>query len=169
MPTLKISGREKKLAAAAALVIVFYFFYQFLLTPRWQEISRLRQTARKARLDLIVARAKVRVLEALEGKDALLLKKNAVSREEQALRVLGELSKATSKSNLNLISIKPIVNEGEGLKFDLICSGRYQDLYAFLRILERAEIAVDIDQLDISGGGSVSPNLRIKIFLTAYY
>ena len=166
---VKMSDREKKLAAVAALAVIFYFFYQFLLTPRWQEILKLRQAARQARLEIIVARAKLRVLDALEGKDTFFVKGDGMSREEKALQVLRELSQATSKSGLNLISIRPTLNEGEGLKFTLACSGSYQNLYDFLRILDRADIAVRIDSLEMKGGGSEAPNLKIKMFLAAYY
>ncbi|KPJ65676.1 hypothetical protein AMJ44_09720 [candidate division WOR-1 bacterium DG_54_3] len=169
MPPIKLSEREQKLAVVTLGFFVFYIFYQFLLTPKWDEIGKLKGKAQNARLELEIAEGKLRILEGLEKRVGAVSVKREIPPEERALETLRALAQATSKSGLNLISIKPMIGEEKGPKFDLSCSGTYENLYDFLRIMRDLEIMVMIDSLKISGGGSRKPELDVKIVLTAYF
>jgi Tfp pilus assembly protein PilO len=171
MAALKVSEREKNLMILTLGFVIFYVFYQFLLTPEWDNISRLQETVRGKRLELKVAEGKMRILQAIEKRIGIIPEKSEMPREEKALEVLNLISQTTDKSKLKLNFIKPLLEEsGEGIKFSLSCSGSYQELYNFLFILYRLRILVLIDSLDITSSGlQHEPVLDIKISLTAYY
>jgi len=169
MPPIKLSEREKNLAIVTIGALVFYMFYQFLLTPLWDQIPRLKEKARQARQDLKVSENKVKILEALQKQLGVSREKPATSQEEKALEVLRSIARATSTSKLNLNLIRPMASEGEGLKFELSCNGTYQQMYNFLKIINELKTVVIIDSLEVSGGGAKAPALNIKILLTAYY
>jgi Tfp pilus assembly protein PilO len=169
MPAIKMSEREKKLAIMTLCVLVFYVFYQFLLSPRIDEIKRLKDQTQKARLELNVAEGKIKVLEGLQKGGPSPLDKSTLPKEERALEVLRALAEATSKSGLNLISIKPIIEDEKGLKFELSCSGSYMNLYNFLKIMSNLNVMVMIDFLNVIAKGDKNPVLDVKITLTAHY
>jgi len=169
MPAIKLSEREKRLLVITLIFVVFYVFYQFLLTPKWEEIATLREKVQKARLELEIAEGKLKILEGMREKAGILPLARQIPKEERALEMLRALAQATSRSGLNLISIKPMIGEGKEPRFDLSCTGNYKNLYDFLRIMADLEIMVMIDSLNISGGGSKQPVLDIKITLTAYF
>jgi len=167
---IKLSEREKNLAIITLGFLVFYIFYQFLLTPKWNEIDSLKDKARNARVEMKIAEGKKKILEAIEKASGPVLQKTAGSREERALEVLRSLSEAIKKSKLTLISIRPVLDkEAEGSKFNLSCSGTYKNLYDFLMILYKLRIPVMVDALDVAGGGVAKPILNIQMALTAYY
>ena len=169
MAAIKLSERERNFITVTIGFAVFYVFYQFLLTPMWAEIAKLKDKAREQRLELKIAEGKIKIMDAIEKSVGVVPRKSAAPREDKALEVLRLLSQATAKSGLNLSFIKPLLEDkGEGLKFNLFCSGRYKDLYGFLSILYRLRILVVIDSLDIGTHGT-SPDLDIKMILTAYY
>lgn len=170
MPPLKLSDRERKLAAITLVVAIFYVFYQFLLAPKWNEISKLNSELQDARLELNVAEGKVKILESIKKGGAKAPTAFEVPVEERALAVLRAIAQATTRSGLNLLSIRPIMDEDKNkFKFDLVSMGSYQDLYEFLRILRDLEIMVIMDSLRMSGGGVKRPDLNIKMVLTAYF
>jgi Tfp pilus assembly protein PilO len=170
MPALKISERERTLLIVTIGFVIFYVFYQFLLTPKWDEISRLKDKARAQRLELKVAEGKIKILDAIEKSVGILPERSALSREEKALEVLKLLSQATVKSGLNINFIKPLLEESaQGLKFSLSCSGKYRNFYNFFSILYRLRILVLIDSCDIVSSGGTTPTLDIRLTLTAYY
>jgi Tfp pilus assembly protein PilO len=170
MAAIKLSEREKNLMVVTIGALVFYVFYQFLLTPKWDNITRLRETVKEKRLEFKVAEGKVRIMQAIEKRVGILPEKSELPREEKALEVLKLISQATDKSNLKLIFIKPLLEEsGEGLKFSFSCSGTYKQLYNFLFILYRLRVLVLIDNLEVTSTSMYNPLLNIKVGLTAYY
>jgi Tfp pilus assembly protein PilO len=170
MPPIKLSDREKNLIIITIGAVVFYFFYQFLLVPKWDEIGKFKDRARTLRLDLKVSEGKIRILDAIEKSAGVLPEKTEMSREEKALEILKLLSTATVRSGLNISFIKPLLEEaGEGLKFSLSCSGRYQNLYTFFFILYHLRILILIDTLSVVSSSGPAPDLDIKMTLTAFY
>lgn len=167
MPSIKLSDRERNLAVITLGFVIFYLFYQFLLAPKWDEIKKIREKVMKARIDLRIAEGKIKILETMEKKIKAVPLGIEFQREEGALEVLQALSSATSKSGLNLISIKPVIREKEELKFELSCSGSYKSLYDFFKILREQQILMLVDSLYITGGGAKKPVLNIKMSLTA--
>ncbi|MDD5593650.1 MAG: hypothetical protein PHG97_02770 [Candidatus Margulisbacteria bacterium] len=167
---LKLSDRERNLAVIAGGALFFYVFYQYLLVPKWNEISKVRESAKNKRLELRVAESKLKILQAIEKEVGVFPEKSQVPREEKALEVLKLISQATDRSGLNLIFIKPLLEEsGEGLKFSLSSSGSYKQLYNFLYVLDHLHILILIDGLDITSSGGREPVLEIKTSLTAFY
>lgn len=167
MPPLRLSNREKNLSIITIGFVIFYVFYQFLLTPKIDEIQKLKDKAQKVRLELRVSKEKVKIIEAMEKRLELLPEGLTASKEEKSLEMLKSISLATSKSKLNLISIRPIIKEGEaGLSFFLACTGTYQHLYTFLRIIRDLGILVVVDSMEITGGGVKNPVLDMKITLS---
>ena len=169
MSTIKLSEREKNLGIIVIGAVIFYFFYQFLLGPLWDQIPRLKEITQQARLNLKVSEDKIRILQSLQKELGVSPEQRINSKTEKALEVLRSISLATSASRLNLISIRPIASEGEGLKFELVCIGSYQQMYNFLRIINGLKTVVVIDSLEVGGGGAKAPKLNLKISLTAYY
>jgi len=168
---IKLSEREKNLAILTLAVFTLYVFLQYLLPPKTNEIERLKDKARNARVELKIAEGKKKILETLEKTSGLIpQRETAVSKEERALEVLKSLSNAITRSKLDLITIKPILDAGtEGTKFNLSCAGSYKNLYDFLMILYKLRTLVLIDALDVTGGGGAKPVLNISMTLTAYY
>jgi Tfp pilus assembly protein PilO len=170
MAPLKLSERERNLLIVTIGFVVFYVFYMFLLTPKWDEIGRQKDAARSLRLDLRIAEGKIKILDAIEKSVGIVPERSILSRDEKALEVLKLLSQATVRSGLTLNFIKPnLEEEGEGLKFSLSCSGRFKNLYSFFSILYRLRILLLIDSLEVLSTGGATPDLGIKINLTAYY
>ncbi|MDD4178469.1 MAG: type 4a pilus biogenesis protein PilO [Candidatus Margulisbacteria bacterium] len=170
MPSVKLSDRERNLLIVTVGFVIFYLFYQFLLTPVWKEIGKLKDSAREKRLELKVAEGKIRILQAIEKEVGIIPIRTEIPREEKALEALKIISQATAKSGLNISFIKPLLEEGgDGIKFDLSCSGKYKNLYNFLSILFRLRVLVMIDSMDITSSGGSSPTLDLKISLTTYY
>jgi hypothetical protein len=156
---------------ATLAVAVFYVFYQFLITPEWAKIAKLRKNLHNARLELKVTEGKIELLDKLEeGRVEKKPTMVSVPEAERPLAVLRALAQATTKSRLNLISVRPIIGEKrDEFKFDVVCTGTYQNLYEFLSILHGLDIVVMIDSLRVSGGGGRRPELHMKIVLTAYF
>ena len=170
MPPPKLSDREKKLMMVTIAVAVSYVFYQFLITPEWSRIAKLRKNLQNARLELKVSEGKLKLLDKLQEGTLERPETVKVPEAERPLAVLRALAQATTRSRLNLISIRPIIGEKrDEFKFDVVCTGSYQNLYDFLDILHGLDIIVMIDSLRISGGGGRRPNLHMKIILTAYF
>lgn len=170
MAAIKLSDREKNLLIITVGCVIFYVFYQFLLVPKWDEITSLKDKAREQRLELKMAEGKIKILDAIEKSVGVLPEKSEMSREEKALEVLKLLSQATVKSGLNINFVKPLLEEnGEGLKFSLSCFGQYRNLYNFFSILYHLRILVLINALDIVSTGGTAPDLDIKMTLTAFY
>ena len=51
MPPAKLSEREKKLMMVTIAVGLAFVFYQFLITPEWSKIAKLRKNLQNARLE----------------------------------------------------------------------------------------------------------------------
>jgi len=167
MPPLRLSDREKNLSIITIGFIAFYVFYQFLLAPKLDEIKKLKNQAQKVRFDLRITEEKVKIIKAMEKRLELLPEGLTTSKEEKSLEMLKSISLATSQSKLNLISIRPMIKEGEGgLSFFLSCTGTYQHLYSFLRIIRDLGVLVVVDSMEISGGGVKHPVLSMKITLS---
>lgn len=171
MPPIKLSKRERNLAMIAVGFALFYLFYQFLLTPKLDETDKLKTEAGKLRLELQVAKNKIMILEAVEKRMGVAPpeKKELIRVEQKALEVLRVLAQTTTNSKLKLLSIKPIISKGEALKFELHCTGNYQQLYEFLDILHGLKILVLIDSLNVIGGGGGAKKLDVKLALTAHF
>jgi hypothetical protein len=118
-----------------------------------------------------VAENKIRILETLEKKFRKQPDKKVtpLQTEERALEVLRALAQTTTKSQLKLISIRPMIGVTDELRFELSCSGTYQQLYQFLDILHGLDILIMIDTMNIIGAAGTDPQLDIKISLTAHY
>ncbi len=169
-PAIKLSEREKNLLLLTIAALIFYVFFQFLLTPKWDEIVVLKEQARGARLQLKIAEGKIQVLEAIEKKMGSLYMQSGETREEKALQVLRNISRAIANSGLNLLSIRPIITDDQDkLTFTIACSGSYRNLYNFFLQLRDIRVLVLFDNLDITGTGGKSPSLDIRINLVAYY
>ena len=65
--------------------------------------------------------------------------------------------------------IKPLAGEGREVQFSLMCSGSYQSLYNFLKVLPKLDVDIIVKSLKISGGGSDRAVLNIDMELGAYY
>ncbi len=172
MPPIRLSKRERNLVMIGLGAAIFYVFYQFLLTPQWTEIDKLRTEAKKLRLDLKVTESKVKILEAAEKSfkvEKVQEKKPVIEVKEKALEVLRSIAQTTTRSKLKLLSIKPILGKLDILKFELVCSGSYQQLYDFLDIMHNQNILVLVDSLNITGGGVKDPKLNIKLLLSAHF
>jgi Tfp pilus assembly protein PilO len=169
MQALKLSEREKKLVLVTIGVLIFYVFYYFMFLPKWNEIDKLKRNVQDARIKLEIAEGKIRILEAFETRIGLRNVKLPESKEERALEILRALSEATSKSNLNMTSIRPDFTAREGIGFELISTGSYNNLYKFLRILREMKMLISIDELNINGEESRKPILGIKMIITAHY
>ncbi len=170
MPPAKLSEREKKLLMVTIAVAVAYVFYQFLITPEWGRVAKLQKNLQNARLELKVSEGKLELLDRLQEGPRERPGAVRVPEAERPLAVLRAIAQATTKSQLNLVSIRPIIGEKQDeFKFDVVCTGSYQNLYDFLDILHGLDIIVMIDSLRISGGGARKPELNVKIILTAYF
>jgi Tfp pilus assembly protein PilO len=166
---LKISEREKKLILAASALVISFLFLQFLLTPQWNEIAKLKEKARGLRLELRVAEGKIKILNTLEQRGEATPQETVQPKEEKALNLLKALSQATAQSGLELNSINPLLEEKtEGIKFNLSCSGKYQNLYDFLIALYQLRILFVIDMMEVRANQGASPDLDIRITLTAF-
>ncbi|MFH1683394.1 MAG: hypothetical protein ABIA67_00780 [Candidatus Margulisiibacteriota bacterium] len=171
MPPVKLSKRERNLAMVVLGFALFYLFYQFLLTPKLNENDKLKVEANNLRLELQVAKNKIMILEAVEKRVGVAPpgKMETIKDEQKALEALRVLAQTTSRSKLKLLSIKPMINDSDALKFELHCSGNYQQLYDFLEILHGLKILILIDSLNIIGGGGGVKKLDIKVALTARF
>ncbi|MFA5034419.1 MAG: hypothetical protein WC500_01355 [Candidatus Margulisiibacteriota bacterium] len=170
MFSLKLSTREKNLLIAALIILLVYLFDSFFFRPIMKEVNLSKDTARNLRLELRVAEGKIRILETLQKKIGILHDESATSRQARALEALGNISLATTKSKLNLITVRPIVESTKGsLKFGLACTGKYKNLYDFMVFLNELPMLVIIDNLDCTSDGTKDPALDIKMTLTAYY
>lgn len=165
---IKLSDRERSLLYLTIAALLFYVSFNFFFQPKWEEIGKLKDQARAARLDLKISEEKIRILDAVEKKYGALPGKTAMSPEERALEIFKNISLSTSASHLNLLSIQPVIVPGQdGFKFNLVCSGRYSNLYDFLVYLQQFKMLIFIDSMAITRGGEA--DLNIKIALTAYY
>lgn len=170
MAAVNISEREVRLATLAGCLALLYVFIQFFLLPEWDSIGKLKDQARVRRTEFKVAEIKMRTLHEIEKRSGLIQLKSELPREEKALEILRVLSQASEKSGLNLIIIKPMLEEkGEGIKFNLTCSGSYKNLYDFLTILYQMRVLILIDSLSAASGGGTKPEINVNIALTAYY
>lgn len=165
------SEREKYLVVLGMTMVVMYVLYFFLITPKQEEINKTNIKLATARLELRTAEIKIKILESVKLPEKALAAPKLVelSPEEKALDTFKQISFATSKSGLKLNTIVPASSQLAGtLKYNLTCDGRYRELYSFLVLLGKLDTVVLVDNLEISGGGSISPVLSIKMDLVAY-
>ncbi|OGC24384.1 hypothetical protein A2291_02540 [candidate division WOR-1 bacterium RIFOXYB2_FULL_42_35] len=165
---MNLNNRDNKILIAGTVFIVMYVSYMFLLGPKWDEISKLKGQLNQAQIRLTADEARVKVLQMLEKKPAGISQK-VVSREQWTIRILSYLSSASSQSGLDLMLIKPLAGEGREVQFSLMCSGSYQSLYNFLKVLPKLDVDIIVKSLKISGGGSDRAVLNIDMELGAYY
>jgi len=172
MAQLSVSTeREKYLVIATAVLVVMYVFYFFLLTPKMDETAKIITNLNAAQMELRTAEIKIKILEGAKLPEKALTVPKAVvlSSEEKALNTFKQISFATSRSGLNLNNIVPAPNQPAGtLRYNLVCGGRYRQLYSFLVLLGKLDTVVLVDNIEISGGGQMSPVLNIKMDLVAY-
>ncbi|MFH1361099.1 MAG: hypothetical protein ABIH69_00360 [bacterium] len=171
---MKVSKREKNLLIISSGFIIFYFFYNFLLTPKLDEYSNVKNKITSDSVELRLLEQKIKVLDQIEKAVKLKNEKRSslLSDVERSLYILRVLAKSTSQSGLKLIRIKPVQNDkkgDDGVKFELDCRGSYQEFYDFLDILNGLDVVVIIDSMGVVGGGSESPVLVVKFAITAYY
>lgn len=165
---MNLNDRENKMMVATTVFVVGYVFYFFLFGPKLEEIGSTRAQLNKAKSQLKVDEAKVRILKTLEKKPVGISQKT-LSREQWTLRILSDLSKASSRAGLDLIQIKPNAGEGHNIPFNLLSTGYYQSLYDFLKILPTLSVDVVVKSLDIKGGGTSKALLNIDMNLEAHY
>ena len=169
MSILNISKREKKLVIAAIAALIFFVSFQYIISPQWGKLGQLRSQLQSKQAELSLAENKLKILESMKKQLGVLLKKSQAPKQEKALEVLSILSSVTAKSKLNLESIKPIIDEQDGLKFNLACSGNYQSLYEFIKSLHELKVLVMVDSLNVISQARKSSNLGIQMSLVVYY
>ncbi|MBU0629596.1 MAG: type II secretion system protein M [Candidatus Margulisbacteria bacterium] len=166
----KLSNRERNLLTIMALVIAIYMFDLFFFSPILRELKIAREKRQELRLDLQVAEKKIRILEILQDKSGVIRPDTPSSTQRRALQTLQSISQVTTRSKLNLITVRPIQSQEQGrLKFSLTCSGKYRNLYDFMVYLNDLPIIVIIDILDCFSNGAKDPTLDITMTLIAYY
>lgn len=158
-----------KLAMVIVGLLIFYLFFRFVLLVEWNEIDKLKVKLNKSRIDLQLAESKIKVFEVFEAKTGVRAVAPPASKEQRSLEVLQALSEATSKSHLNLISIRPDLSLREGMRFELAATGSYANLYEFLGILRELKILISIDELNVSGEDVRNPKLEVRMLITAHY
>jgi len=169
MPQFNLSERERNLVLIAIGVVIAYFFYQFLLVPKWDEISRTGSKVNSSSIELKIAEARIKVLAQSKSKGKILAPQKEANREEKALEAFKQISYSTAASGLNLNMIKPIPETStDKLRFSLSCTGKYRSLYSFLKILSKLKVLILVDSLDLNGGGTPAPDLGIQMTLSAY-
>ena len=166
----KLSNREKNLLIVMAIFISIYFFDNLFFSPILQEVKRSKDKLRDFRMELRVAEGKIRILETLQKKVGIIYDESSNTRQTRALQALQNISYVTTKSKLNLITVRPILGQEQGnLKFGLSCTGKYKTLYDFMVYLNELPMMVIIDVLDCTSNGAVDPILDVKMTVTAYY
>ena len=169
MPSLKLSDREKNLIVAAIGLLVFYVIFQFMLSPKWQDIDQVYERLKAVRLEARVAEAKIKAIEAARG-PIELEKKETKSNQQKALQAFKEISAATARAGLHLESIRPMPQiETDRFKFILVGGGSFASIHDFSVILSQLPVLVLMDDITITGGGDTSPVLRAVINLAAYF
>lgn len=169
MLPIKLSERERLLLIVTTACVLFYTFYHFLLTPKWNEVNQLKEKARSQRMELNLREGKIKILSSVGKPLGFVSGKSAGTPDKRALEALKIISQASAQAGLSLNSIRPPLDSGgEGLKFTLSCSGKYAELYDFLKTLSQSRVVIIVDSLDVTGDGSKDPSLNIQINLTAY-
>jgi len=148
--------------------VAFYLFYLFLLSPLWDTITKTNSEIRALQTELKTAEQRVQALKEIEAKFGNLPEKSIVPHEKRSLAILKDLSQATTKSKLTLLSIQPLPSDGtEGFKFNLSASGSYRNLYDFFVMLHRSQRMIFVDNLEATKGEE--SGINVKLLLTAYY
>ncbi len=169
MPSLKLSEREKNLIVVVVGLLVFYVIFQFMLSPKWEDIERVSDRLKTARLEARVAENKIKALEAARGPIGMI-KKEGKSNEQKALQAFKDISAATARAGLRLESIRPMPQaETDRFKFLLVGGGSFASIHDFSVILSRLPVLVLMDDITVTGGGDTSPALRAVINLSAYF
>ena len=178
MAKLNISKREKNLLFATIGVLIFYLFWQFLFVPTLDQINKLRGQLDIERSGLMASEAKIKVLES-SGQQLKTEQKTQESlKKASALQVLKYISLASTSSNLDLISIRPlaqkssigsVVSRVQEQKFNLDCKGSYKSLYYFLKKLYSLPVLVVVDSLRVNRISEKPLILRIVVQITAYF
>ena len=161
------SNREKLLMIGAGGAVIIYLFYMFLLSPVLEDLGKVKAAVKAKHQELTIAEGQVRILGGLTARAP---ERTEIPPPEKSLVALKLISLATNRSGLKLDFIKPLAEEsGEGLKFNLSCSGSYKQLYTFLEIINHLQVVIVIDTLDVSSGGGRQPVLTVRMNLTAHY
>jgi len=168
----KLSERERWLLLITILVGAFYIFYSFLFTPLSSETSSLDQKLNSLKLDLRVSEEKAQLLQNLEitPLERLRAKKG---KEEQVIEALTYISREVSKLKLNLLSIRPrlqerVVDSAKAIYIDLTFVSKYNDIYKFMQALEKLPILILVDSMSMSKGAEAR-ELNISLVLSVYY
>jgi len=181
----QMSPREQIMVVSASVVIISYVFYQYLINPKLQDITRLKEEARTKRIELKTAEGKMKIFENVErqlGTQAFQMK--TMSPSEKSLESLKIISNAVAKSGLVVNSIRPIVEEkkeGEGAvgeegaqteqtgqKFIIECTGDYASFYKLLASTYNLQVRVMLNELTVNADED-NDDLKINITLKVFY
>lgn len=167
----KFSERERIIFLASLLVLILYFVCTYLYFPKFNEIAKLSLDLSKMNIELKTVKEKALLLQSLEAgtvEDPRIKK----TREEQTIEALKYLSSVISESKLDLISIKPrpeevIVSSAKAILFDIELIGSYNDVYGFMRHLEKLPILILIDSANLKRGDKSL--VVMSVVLSVYY
>lgn len=167
MPAIKISEREKFLMVVTAASVILYVFYNFLLTPKWNEIGKLKERATGARIELRIAESKIKLLEKMK-KIYAEPEKAPGTKLERALLALRQMSSTITSAGVELMMLKPKLDPAaDRIDFDLSCRSTYDELYGFLSRLAKLKTIVMVKTLTIKGGAQKNRNLNVQMSVTA--
>ncbi len=168
---LKLSEREKWLLFATLVFAVLYLFITFLYGPKAAENDSLKEKLKAQKLDLKTSQDKAKILQSLELTPLENLRSQK-TKEEQVIDALQYISKEVSKLQLNLLFIRPrleerVVDSAKAVFIDLTFTGRYNDIYKFMAALEKLPILILVDSMDMSK--TQGPNINVNMVLSVYY
>lgn len=168
---ITLSDRERWLLFITMLLIGFYIFFQFLYIPRADEVAILKEKLSKQELQLNTIEQKVKLLEALELRPLEKLRAKK-TKEEQTIEALRYISSTISKLDLDLLSIKPHMEEksvgsAKVIFIDMTFLGKYNTVYRFMQAFEMLPILILVDSMTMTKSGSEL--LRVSMVVSVYY
>jgi hypothetical protein len=107
---LYFSEKTNWMLLLAGIVASAIFFYVFFYSPKIQEIAESFQRTKSLTSELKISEERIRILEKLQIANQKPIQTNK-TREEIAIEAINDISKIVSTMDLDLLSIRPKLEE----------------------------------------------------------
>lgn len=154
---MKFNQRERILLLVTICAVIFYIWYQFLFSPKSEQIDKLRQELMAIRNRSTSVQAKIKAMNGLDNVNIQMVPKD-VQLEKLVLH-------ASRYPNLNILSITPTSMENT-IKMEIVCRGDLDVFKSYLRSFSGLNLPLQIDAVSMDAGSS---GLDIKLVLVSYF
>ena len=175
--------KEKTLLTVLVMVVIVVFYFHLFLRPAIEKLSTLLPNVSTLRSDLDDARALIEMEPVIEKESEKLQAgfdqyEEIFPSEQEIPKLLESLSNKAGESDVKIIAIKPIANEGfsqnkeskiyQEIPIEIVARSGYHQLGRFLQKLESGDRFITIKDLAIRADPRSITIHRVRLIASTY-